>query len=411
MKLTARTVAELQLPPGRIDVIFFDSEMAGFGYRLRAGAGGQVRRSWVAQYRRGGATRRLLLGSAEVLGAERARAAAKQILAKVALGGDPQGDRRGRRDKDRLTLRGLVAEYLEAKKSQKRPPRARTMVETRRYLGDPRYFGPLLGMPVDTVNRRDVAARLVVISRSSGAIAGARARAALSTFFFWAMQSGFVEANPVIGTAKPAEDEPRERVLSDPEPVAIWRSCRDDDFGKVLKLLVLTGCRRSEIGAMRWSELDLEQGLFTIPSARSKNGKTHQLPLTPLALDLIKAVPRMVGRDLLFGSRSAAGFSRWPHGKTALERDSGVTGWVIHDIRRTAATRMADLGVQPHIIETILNHVSGHKAGVARIYNRSVYANEVRAALAMWDDHIRALVEGGERRVLPFAAAKGSLTS
>jgi integrase len=408
MKLTAKAVAALELPAGKTDVIHFDSELPGFGYRLRRGAGAAVRKSWIAQYRRAGATRRLLLGSAAVLSPERARAAAKEALAAVALGRDPQGDRRDRRGKDRLTVRGLVAEYLAAKASQKkRPPRPRTMVETRRYLSDPRYFGPLLGMPVDAVNRRDVVARLVVISRSGGAIAAARARAALSTFFTWSMQSGVVESNPVIGTAKPAEDEPRARTLSDPELAAIWHSCRDDAFGTVIKLLALTGCRRSEIGGMAWSELDLEQGLFTIPATRSKNGRAHTLPLAPLALDLVKSVPHVAGRELLFGSRSAAGFSRWTQGRVRLERDSGVAGWVIHDLRRTAATRMADLGVQPHIIEQILNHVSGHKSGVAGVYNRSSYDREVRTALAMWADRVRALVEDGGRKIVLLSSAAG----
>jgi len=151
-----------------------------------------VLRSWVVQYRRGGATRRLLLGSAAVLGAEAARAAAKKALAKVALGEDPQAERVDRRGKDKLSLRSVVDEYLATKERDVRP---RTFRELKRYLTGS-FFKPLHAIPVDTVTRRDVAARLVAITREHGSIVAARARAALSTFFVWAMQMGMVENNP-----------------------------------------------------------------------------------------------------------------------------------------------------------------------------------------------------------------------
>jgi integrase len=396
MKLSAKTVAALELD-GKRDVIHFDDLMSGFGYRLRAGAGGKVLRSWVVQYRRGGASRRLLLGSAEVLSAEQARTMAKKALGLIANGEDPAADRADRRAKDKLTLRSVIDEYLAAK--QVRP---RTLAEIRRYLTV--YCRPLHGMPVDAVTRKDIATRLAAIGREHGSITLARARAALSAFFTWAMQMGIVEANPVLGTAKPQDTTPRDRVLSDAELVAIWRACGDDDFGRIVRLLILMPCRRSEIGGMRWGELvDLERG-WTLPAERSKNGRAHTLPLLPMALAIIKAVPRMATRDHLFGVR-ANGFTPWEDAKAALGARSGVTGWVLHDIRRSVATRMADLGVGPHIIEEILNHRSGHKSGVAGIYNRSSYTNEVRAALALWHDHVRTLVEGGERKVLHYVPA------
>ena len=221
------------------------------------------------------------------------------------------------------------------------------------------------------------------------------------------MQMGLVENNPTIGSTKPAESKPRERVLSDDELARIWRACGDDAFGKIIKLLILTGCRRAEIGDMCWSEIDLDRGTFTIPARRAKNGKAHTLPVMPMMLDIITSVPRLVSRDQLFGMRGD-GFTGWVKGKRALDERSGVRDWTIHDIRRSVATRMADLGVQPHIIEQILNHQSGHKAGPAGIYNRSSYDREVRAALALWEDHVRTLVEGGEHKVLPFTPQSAS---
>jgi integrase len=230
----------------------------------------------------------------------------------------------------------------------------------------------------------------------------------LSSFFVWAMQMGLIENNPTIGSTKPAESKPRERVLSDNELASIWNACNDDAYGKIVKLLVLTACRRAEIGNMRWSELDdLEQpNRFTIPAARSKNGKPHTLPVMPMMRDVISSVPRLASRDQLFGARGN-GFTSWVQGKRALDERSGVTAWKTHDIRRSIATKMADLGTPPHIVEEVLGHRT-FKAGVRGTYNRSTYEREVRAALAMWHDHIRMLIDGGARNVIPITAATAS---
>ena len=139
---------------------------------------------------------------------------------------------------------------------------------------------------------------------------------------------------------------------------------------------------------MCWSEFNFEQGTWTLPASRSKNNRAHTLPLLPAMLAIIKAVPRMASRDQLFGQR-ANGLTAWSRGKAELDRRSGVKNWTTHDIRRTVATRMADLGIVPHVIEQILNHQSGHKAGPAGIYNKSSYEREVRSALALWHDHLR----------------------
>jgi integrase len=262
-------------------------------------------------------------------------------------------------------------------------------------------------MPVEKVTRRDVAACLTRIKRERSAIVAGAARAKLQAFFVWCLRQGYVNtgANPVLGTDMGKHVASRERVLSDGELVAIWRACGDDDYGRIVRLLILTGCRRAEIGGMAWSELALDapQPTWTLPSARSKNHKAHTLPVMPMMRDIINAVPRMATRNQLFGARASAGFANWGEGKRALDKRIGIAAdWHLHDVRRSVATRMADIRIAPHIIEQILNHQSGHKAGPAGIYNRSAYTNEVRNALAQWHDHLRALVEGGERRVLNF---------
>jgi integrase len=272
MKLASKAVAALSLPAGKTDVIHFDDTMPGFGYRVRLGAGGKVLRSWICQYKRAGRTSRMLLGNAEVIGAEQARLAAKKALGAVAMGQDPAGDRRARRDRDGNTMRALVEEFLAAKERQLRP---RSFVELKRYLTTG-YFKPLHSMPVDTITRRDVSARILGIAHESGDPTAVRAKEALSNFFVWARRMGLCEQNPTIDTAQPEAGKPRERVLDDSELSAIWRAAGGDEYGKIVRLLILTGCRRAEIGDTCWSEIDLDKGTWTLPGqAFQKRPSAH----------------------------------------------------------------------------------------------------------------------------------------
>jgi len=399
MKLDSKTVARLALPAGKSDVIVFDELLPGFGLRLR-GAGGQVRKSWIVQYRRAGRSRRLLLGSAEVLSAEQARTAAKKALGAVATGSDPQADKATRRNQDRFTFRAVADDYLRAKQPTVRP---RTFVEMQRYLCGS-YFKALHSVPADQITRRDVAARLLVIDRECGVVTALRARSHISSFFAWGIAQGLMDSNPVVGAAQLKPPPARDRVLDDAELSAIWRACEDDDFGKIVRLLIILGARRTEVGGLRWSELDLNRGVWLLPRERAKNAREHLLPLPALALSILETVPRVMNRDCLFGERSAGGFTLWAAAKAALDARLAdqVRKWTLHDIRRTFATRLCDLGTAPHVVEQILNHQSGHRAGIAGIYNKSSYEREVKAALALWADHVRTLIEGGERKIVPM---------
>src|SRR5262245_44940560 len=391
MKLDSKTVAGLTLPAGKTDVIVFDSALTGFGLRLRQATDGELKRQWIVQYRHAGHQRRMLLGSAEVLGVEQARGAAKKALGAVALGQDPQGEKTDRRDRDRFTFAGVAADYLVAKKSTVRP---RTFVELERYLTGA-YFKPLHSLPLDRIARKDIAACLTVIDRESGRTAAVRARSHLSGLFAWAMAQGLIEANPVNGTGDLKEPPPRDRVLSNAELAAVWSAAGDinlGEFGKVVRLLILTGARRSEVGGMRWPEL--AYGVWTLPKERSKNGREPSLPLPPAAMAIIETIPHRNDREHLFGNASNVGFSMWDFAKNMLDKRLGdkVKPFTLHDLRRTTATGMANLGILPHVIEMVLNHQSGHKGGIGGVYNRSSYEREVRAALVAWAAHVTALV-------------------
>jgi integrase len=251
-----------------------------------------------------------------------------------------------------------------------------------------KHWKPLRRLALASISRATVAAQLRVIARDHGLVSADRARAALSAFFTWAMGEGLSETNPVIGTNKAAgEIKARDRVLTDKELATVWNGLPENGYGRIVRLLILTGCRRDEIGSLRWPEINEESRLIALPGERTKNGRPHDVPLSKAALEILNSIPRRVNRDFVFGE-GKGGFSGWSKAKASLDAQLGLKAWRLHDLRRTASTRMADLGVQPHIIEAVLNHVSGHKAGVAGVYNRSTYANEKRTALDALSNYV-----------------------
>jgi integrase len=417
MRIDQRTVASLVLPEGKTDIICFDEDLTGFGFRIRL-SGGRELRSFVCQYRWGGKSKRLNLGKANVLMAAEARKLAKSALAKVQLGIDPGQEKRQRHGADAVTFSWLAQQFVDAKRSEG-TVKPTTIYGLDRVLLKADYFKSLHSVSISQITRRDIAARLLIITKTNGPVMSNRSRAALTNMFSWAVGAGLAEENPCIGLGKPPKEKSREHVLTDQELAAVWKACGDDEHGRIIRLLILTACRRQEVGGMRWSEL--EKGTWTIPGSRTKNKKAHVLPITPMMQDIIEPiddegqprVPRVVGRDPLFGERAEVGYTKWSHDKPALDERLGdaVQPWTVHDLRRSTATKMADLGVQPHIIEQILNHQSGHKGGVAGIYNRSSYKNEVRAAMLMWSDHIQSLVSGTERKVVPFGRPEAAVQS
>src|SRR5215204_2609751 len=279
MRLTRPNLARLVVPSGKTEIIVFDKTLPGFGVRVRVGG----KRTWIAQYRLGSKQRRVTLGTTDTLDPEEARRRAKSVLGAVHNGDDPQARRAEARAKASITLRTVAVNYLERFAAERLRPK--TLTETRRYLNV--SWKPLHGLGLNHIDRRAVAVRLSEIARENGPIAANRSRVALSAFFNWAMREGLSDRNPVIGTNRPADERSRDRVLSDEELAAIWGACRDDHFGRIIRLLLLTGQRREEVAGMQWSELDLTRSLWTIPGDRTKNGRTHEVPLSAPARDLL----------------------------------------------------------------------------------------------------------------------------
>jgi integrase len=388
-------VNRIEIQEGRSEVIVFDEKLPGFGVRVRAGG----KRTWIIQYRIGDKQRRVTLGRVGTLTPEKARTQAKIALGKVHLGRDPQTEKFTERARAGVTLSAVAEDYLAYARRNLKP---RSFIEVERSLK--RQWVPLAGAPAHLIDRAAVANRLNSIAVESGLISANRARAYLSAMFNWAIREGLVENNPAARTNRATEEKSRDRVLTDDELRLLMICAKDDQYGAIIRLLALTGQRREEVGAIRWSEIN--GTTWSINPERTKNGLPHDVPLSREAVAVLDRCRRIAERDLVFGLRGGP-FSGWSKAKAQLDgritrerrktnpKAKPIPAWRLHDLRRTVATRMGDLGVQPHVIESVLNHISGHKAGVAGVYNRSAYAEEKRAALEMWGRHIEALCGGG----------------
>ena len=390
MRLTKANIERIKLPSDKSELIVFDETLPGFGLRIRAGG----KRTWIAQYRFGSKQRRVTLASVATCDAEKARERAKETLARVQLGQDPQALKIAARAPkvSELTLGELVELYL---------PSAQRRLKQSTYSGVSlhlrKHWRQLHTLPVREVERRHVAVELGRIAKDSGLYGANRSRAALSSLFSWAIGEGLAERNPVVGTNKATDEEARDRVLSEAELAAVWRGAGLGDYASIVRLLILTGQRREEVGGMLWSEINMTGAVWSIGANRTKNGLAHDVPLSAPALTILRGLQRRKGRELVFGSREGP-FQGWSNAKSALDgRVTSLLGrnpppWRLHDIRRTVATWLGDIGALPHVVEAILNHVSGHRAGVAGVYNRTTYAAEKRSALRAWAEYVAATV-------------------
>jgi integrase len=394
----------LSLPKGETDKTFYDDKVPALGLRFRA----EGKPKWTLYYQRQGRQRRYVIGPRS-LQLEAARPAAQLLQGDVAKGIDiaqVRKDERKRVEQD--TFGQAVEKYLEAREKgiwpPNRPaPRATTFAEIERYLkgakpekeGGPRqgYFQPLHRTAVANISRDDVKKRLDEIARTNGAVAAARARASLSTFFAWAINAGQRETNPVTNISKQGDREPRNRALAFDEIARIWRAVGDlGEYGKIVRLLILTLCRRDEIGELECAELDKEADAIVLPGARTKNKLDHLVPLSPLAQEIVTGVTRRPGHLHLFGVRKGKPFSGWSKAKVELDEQTGVDGWTIHDIRRSAST-LERIGIPEFVVEALLNH---KRAKLSRTYKpHDIYklAPEKREALNIWALCIKLLCE------------------
>jgi integrase len=378
--------------PANYDKVHFDDELPGYGLRVRASGV----HSFMVQYARAGVSRRIVIGKLGSIDAGKAYAGARALMAQVRLGRDPATERVHERARELETFGALLPRFLERQKAKQKP---RSFEETERHLM--KHCKPFHRHPVESLDRKKFGTRLAEIAQESGPSAANRVRASLSAYFMWLAREGHVDANPVAFTNKAIEGGARGHVPDDAELRAIWRALKPgDQYSTIVKLLLLTGARRDEIGSLRWSEVNLVDATITLPSPRTKNKQEHIIPLSAPALTLLAAQPRRIDadgtdRDHVFGNGADRGYQGWSKSKAELDTASGVTGWVLHDFRRVLSTALHDrFGVLPHVVEALLGHISGHKAGVAGVYNKAAYLPERQRALICWGEYIMELTEG-----------------
>jgi integrase len=380
---TKTAIAKMRCPPGKAEQLFWDRSCGGFG--LRALASG--RRTWIYQYRdEHMRTRRIALGDVSAVTLDAARLAARQHAASVTQGANPSAERNAK--KSAASVLNVIKAYLRhAKTSQ----RARSYKETERHLL--KHAVSLHHDRAEAIRRSDIASLLERVSNRSGPFAANRLRAALSALWSWGMRAGLIESdsNPVTFTLRHSE-KARERRLSDDELRAIWITAQGSgDFARIVRLCILTGCRREEIGGFCWDEVLSDRLL--ISADRMKAGSTHEVPLLP---EIAAALPeRHEGaKGSIFGRRGA-GFSGWSKSKAVLDSKLAKAGvkmprWTLHDLRRTFSTRLHDAGVEPLVVEALLAH---KQQGVAAVYNRASFRQAKRAALQKWHDLLAEIVD------------------
>lgn len=277
------------------------------------------------------------------------------------------------------------------------------------------------GKAVKDISRAEVHDLLDKVTDGRGPIMANRVLASIRRMFGWAVERGIIDESPCDKVKAPAAEKSRERMLSDEEIKLVWSAFETlgQPFDSLAKLLLLTGQRREEVAKMEWAELAIdgkpEERVWTIPAVRTKNGKAHEVALSDTAATLLANVPRFSdhkGKASRFvftttGTTTISGFSKAKRqidkailkAFQASEKANGcdfeklqpIPPWTFHDLRRTAASGMAGLGIAPHVVEAVLNHRSGSIKGVAAVYNRYAYTDEKRAALFAWARYLETL--------------------
>src|SRR5882672_2667919 len=401
MKFTQSNVRALKCPEEKSDYTEWDENMAGFGIRFRNGGAGV----FIILYSLRGRQQRLAIGRVSQLNLVDAQNEAKQKFAMVARGEDPAAERTKAAARSAATFGDKIKLYIASiEKAGKSPG---YISDHRRNLE--RYMKTLHRFGVSEITRAQIAEQLDKIETEHGHRQAGLARAQVHRFYAWAIQKGFLDINPASGTEKRGSIR-RKRVLDEAELVAIWNATNsDDEFDRIVRLLILTAARKSQIGSLnRKTELNLAKGLldFVPPHVReergqdagdrgkTKNRERFWMALSPQAAAILAKVTARHGSPFVFGE-GEGGYSGWTKAKERLDKKLGdaVDAWTFHDFRRTFESLGIDkCKIAPWVADVCLHHVGEHKKGVKRVYNHAVYIDEKREAMQAWGDYIERLV-------------------
>jgi integrase len=386
--LTARTIEVLK--PGTARREIADRLMPSL-YLILQPSGAK---SWAVRYRHHGTTRKHTLGPYPAIDLKAARELAGKALRAVAEGRDP-GHEKHARNLD--TVEAVARQFIEQCKRVNRPDAARATERLLELHVLPRWRRRL----ARDITRRDVLGVLDRVVESNKPIAANRTLAAVRKMFNWAVSRDILAASPCVGVKPPSAERSRDRVLTDVELRNVWLAADavGGPFGAMVKLLILTGQRRTEVAKMQWAEIDLNERLWRLPPSRTKNNRAHEVALSDAAAAILTALPRIGDRFVLTttGKTAATGYSVHKRKLDAL-LPPGMVAWTLHDLRRTAASGMARLGVALPTIEKLLNHQSGSFAGIISVYQRHSFADEKRRAAGVWATFVVDLVSDNPRQ-------------
>lgn len=382
--LTDRTVQAAKPKNGKRTYIW-DSKVTGFGLRIEA-TGSKI---FVVKYRFKGQQRMVTLDRYPSITLADARAKAYAIIGRAQNGEDP--NQTGLLPSKNGSFASVLDSYFEKHCSPNLRLSSRTEVE--RVLRK-EFLSHWASWDIGDITKQDIVATLDRIIGYGTPSAANHAFAYINHFFNWSVSRGIINQSPSHGLTPPAPKVSRNRVLSDHELITVWNEAQNTPypFGAIVQLLILTGQRRGEVTNMSWSQIDNQNRIWTLPPGLTKNKREHNLPLSEPVTEIIESLPHL-SKKLVFpalGSddNSFSGFSKC---KKRLSDACKIDPWTLHDLRRTMATGLARLEVQPHVIEKILNHSSGTISGVAAIYNRFQYLDEMRDALNLWADYVLSL--------------------
>jgi integrase len=358
-------------------------------------------KSWAARYRRpDGRPAKLTIGSAADYSLAAARAAAAAARDRVDQGADPAARRQVSVATAGDSVASHAAQFLAKHVAQhNRTSTARGSEYTFNNIVLPAWRGRL----VQDIRRRDVIELVEETAAERSLFAAKKLIRTLSKFFGWLLTRDVVEASPCPGVSAilPRLPKPRERTLSDTELAALLKAAATDDpADRAVWVLALTGARRTEVGGMRWPELNPGTRTWTIPAERSKNHREHAVPLPAQAWEIIDARPRIAGSEFVFTTFGDRPINGWHKTKRRLSAKVGIAenSWRIHDLRRTAASGLQRMSVRTEVIERALNHRSGTFRGIVGTYQIDPLESEVRTALQKWADFVEELVSGKPAR-------------
>src|SRR5215475_4479805 len=374
------------LPTPKSDVVYWDAASPGFGVKVTP----KGRKVFVVLYRIGGAgskLRKYTIGPYGRVTLHQARITAQKVFAAKLEGRDPAAEKR---EAKRRMVADRVEDLLETFIAQ-RLSQNRSGGEIARLLR--REIGKTwAGRSIHEISKRDVVEVVTAIEQRGAPVAANKALKVTKTFLRWCVGRAVLDRSPAEGVPLPSKEIARDRVLDDNELAYIILAARKigGPYGGILELLALTGQRREEVARLQREELDLAQRIWTLPKSRTKNAKAHVVHLSEQSIAALKRGDQP--GPYVFSILGTKPFQEFSRAKRRLDQLSGVTGWRLHDLRRTCVSGMARLGIAPHVADKILNHQSGTISGVAAVYQRHEFFYERQEALEQWGSYVAYIV-------------------